>query len=186
MGIGDGRRMQPRRHQAGNVRDVHHQISTHLVRNLTKPLEVNRPRIRAGTRHDQLRTALQRNPAHFVVINKSFVIDAIRIHLKIFSGHVGRASVREMTAMGQIHAKHLISRLQHSKKDRHIGLCTRMGLHIYILTAKDLFRSCNSQILHHVHTLAAAVISLSGITFRILIGQRAAHGRHHRFTYPVL
>ena len=88
--------------------------------------------------------------------------------------------------MIQIHAHKGISRLHHRKKYRHICLCAGMGLYIDIFTAKELLRAVSGQILHHVHALAAAVIPLSRIAFRILVCQRAAHSRHNRPAHPVL
>ena len=91
-----------------------------------------------------------------------------------------------MPAVIQIHTHESISRLHHGKKDRHICLCTGMRLYIDILAAKELFRTFSGKILHHVHTLAAAVISFAGIAFRILICKRTSHGRHNCLAHPVL
>ena len=60
-----------------------------------------------------------------------------------------------------------------------------MGLHIHMLSAEKLFGPVPCQVFHLVHVLASAVISCAGISFRILVGQVAAHRLHHRFTHEV-
>ena len=60
-----------------------------------------------------------------------------------------------------------------------------MRLYIDILAAKEFLRTVSCQIFHHIHTLTAAVIPLSGIAFRILVCQRASHSRHNRLAHPV-
>ena len=61
-----------------------------------------------------------------------------------------------------------------------------MGLHIGIITAKKLFRPLNGKIFCHINALTAAIIAFARISFRIFVGQRTAHSRHHRFADPVL
>ena len=60
-----------------------------------------------------------------------------------------------------------------------------MRLHVGISAAKKLFSSLDGQVFHHVHALAAAVVSFSRVTFRVFVGQGASHSRHHGFAHPV-
>ena len=177
--------MEPCRHKAGNMRNIHHEHRAHLIGNLSEFLKINGSRISGCTGNYHLRLALQCNLSHIIVIEESFVIDAIRHAVKVLARHINRRPMGQMSAMIQIHAHKGISRLHHRKKYRHICLCAGMGLYVHVLTAKHLSGSCNRQILYHVDTLTAAVISFSGISFCILIGQRAAHGSHYCFAYPV-
>ena len=90
-----------------------------------------------------------------------------------------------MSAMGQIHTHDSIAGLAYRKLYSHICLCAGVGLHIGILTAKELLCSLDGQVLHHIHTLASAVVSLSRIAFCVLVGQRAAHSCHNSLGNPV-
>ncbi len=87
--------------------------------------------------------------------------------------------------MIQIHAHEGIARLHHREEYRHVRLRAGVWLHVDVLTAEKLFRAVSGNIFHHVHTLAAAVISLAGISFRVLVRKRAAHSCHYRLTHPV-
>ena len=90
-----------------------------------------------------------------------------------------------MSAMIQIHAHIGISGLKNGEKHCHICLCSGMRLHVGILAAEKLFCTFSCKFFHHVYTLAAAVISLSRISFRVFVGQRASHSSHHGFAHPV-
>ena len=61
MSIGDRAWMQSCGNQAGDMGNIHHQVSAHFIRDLAEPFEVNGSGICAGPRHDQLRTALLRD-----------------------------------------------------------------------------------------------------------------------------
>ena len=91
-----------------------------------------------------------------------------------------------MSAVIQVHAHDGVPGLTDRELHRHIGLGPGMRLHIGVVTAEEFLGPVDGQILHHIHTVAAAVVSLAGISFRVFVGQRAAHGGHHGLTHPVL
>ena len=82
-------------------------------------------------------------------------------------------AVREMAAVGEIHAEHGVARLQQREVDRHVRLGARMRLDVGVIGAEQRFRAGDSRALGDVHELAAAVIALAGIALRVLV-------RHHR------
>ena len=55
-----------------------------------------------------------------------------------------------------------------------------MRLYIGVIAAKELFCPLDGYILHNVHTLAAAVITLPRIAFGVFIRKDGTHGRHYR------
>ncbi len=61
-----------------------------------------------------------------------------------------------------------------------------MGLNIRIITSEQFLCSLSCKFLNYINTVASAVISLSRISFRILIGKGASHCCHNRLAYPVL
>ncbi len=91
-----------------------------------------------------------------------------------------------MSAVIQVHPHESVARLQYGKKHRHIRLCPGMRLYIDILAAKQLPGPVFGQLFHDIHTLAAAVISFSRISFRVFVRQRTSHSRHHGPAHPVL
>ena len=61
-----------------------------------------------------------------------------------------------------------------------------MRLHVGILGSVELAQAVDSQLLDPIDDLAAAVITRSGISFRIFVGQHRAHGLHDLFAYKIL
>ena len=90
--------------------------------------------------------------------------------MEILAGHVDRASVGQVTAVGQAHAHDSIAGLEQRKVDRHVGLRARVGLHVDVLRAKERLSAIPGQILHHVHVFAAAVVAVSRVAFGRFVG----------------
>ncbi len=184
--VRNGAWVQPCRHKSGNMRHIHHQNRADLISHLAELLKINRARISRRARNNHLRLIGKRKLPHLIIIQKTVVIDTIRNNVKIFARHINRTSVRQVPAVVQIHTHNGIPRLTDCKLYRHICLCAGMRLYIGIVTAKKLLCPIYRQILYYVHALAAAVIPLSRISFRILIRQGASHRRHNRLAHPVL
>ena len=91
----------------------------------------------------------------------------------------------QVSAVIQIHAHNGISRLADCKLHSHVSLCARMRLDIRIFTAEKLLRPLDCKVFHHIHALTAAIVSLAGIAFGILVRQRASHRRHDSLAHPV-
>ena len=91
----------------------------------------------------------------------------------------------QMAAMVKIHPHNRIARIADGKLNGKVCLSAGMGLHIGIIAAKQFFCPFNRQIFHYIHAFAPAIISFSRISFRIFVGKRAAHRRHHGFADPV-
>src|SRR5215469_3754114 len=61
-----------------------------------------------------------------------------------------------------------------------------MWLHVSMFGAKQLPGALASQLLHLIGELAAAVIALAGIAFRVFVGEHRAHGFEHGFADKIL
>ena len=184
--VGNRAGMKPRSHQAGDMGHIHHQAGSHLVGDLAERLEIYGPRIGGRAGDDHLRAALPCGFLHLVIIQEPFVVHAVGNHVKIFSGHVHRASVRQVAAVVQVHSHDGVSGREHGKLHRHVGLGAGMGLHVGIITAEQLLRAFNGKVFHLIHIIAAAVVAFSRVALRIFVGEYASHGGHHRFAHPVL
>ena len=187
VGIGHGRRVQPRRHQPGNVGHVHPEISAHLIGDGTEAGEVDHAGIGGCAGHNHLRAALPGNAGYLIVVNAagSFV-HTIGDDMEVLTGVVHRAAVGQVAAVVQIHAQHGISRLAERHIDRVVGLRTRVRLDVGKPCSEELADPLDGQVLGNVHTLAAAVIPLAGVALGVLVGEHAACRSQYRIRHNVL
>ena len=184
---GDGAGMLTGGHQAGDVRHIHHQQGADFVRDFPQFLEINHAGISGSACDDHLRLAFQGNTADvFVIDHLGFGRNAVRNKIEIGTGHIHRAAVGQVTAVGQSHAHHRVTGLQHGEINSHVGLGTAVGLDVGVFRAEELAGSRAGQILDNIHALASAVIAFSRIAFRVFVRKAGTHGSHNRRRNKVL
>jgi hypothetical protein len=69
--------------------------------------------------------------------------------------------------------------------NRHVRLCTRMGLHIGVGSVKKPGRPRNSQFLYGVRICTSPIVTAARISLGILVGQDTGLGGHHGRAYQV-
>ena len=112
------------------------------------------------------------------VVDDAVGINAVRDAVEVLAGHIHRAAVGQVTAVGEVHAHEGVAGVQNGKEDSHIGLCAGVGLDVGVVAAEELLGALNGNVFHHVDALAAAVVTLAGIALSVFVGQDAAHGHH--------
>ena len=178
--VGHRVHMHAPRHQPRDMGHVHQQQRPYLVGDVPELGEIQRPGIGGCPRHDQPGPAGLGQGQDLVVIQPLRVLPhPVGYKAVIPAAEVDRAAVGQMAPVGEIHAQHRISGLQQGKIGGQIGLGAGMGLHVGMFRPKQGAGPLPGQLLHRIHPLAAPVIALARISFRIFIGQMAAHGRHH-------
>ena len=91
-----------------------------------------------------------------------------------------------MAAVGEVHTHHRVPHLTEGGVDGVVGLGAGVGLNIGVVRAKELAGPLPGNILHHVHALTAAVVTVGGIALSVFVGQHCAHGSQHRDADKVL
>jgi hypothetical protein len=95
--------------------------------------------------------------------------------------------VGQVPAMGQIQPQNRVARLHEGEIDGHVGLASRMRLHVHVFgVGKYLGGPLPGQVFHHVHPLAPAVIAVAGIALGVFVGHHPALGGHDRQTGEIL
>ena len=177
--VGDGRGMQTRCDETGDMRHVDHQISADALRNFADALEIDDARIGGRARYDQLWLYLQRLLGEGIIVDIAVRIDTVGDEVEIFAGHIHRRAVRQMPAMREIHAHDRIAGMDQRKINGHVRLCAGMRLDIGTFCAEQLLGALNGNLFNDIDILAAAIIALARIALRIFVGQYTAHGSHH-------
>ena len=187
MRVFHGVLQQPRGDQTGRVGHVHHQQRAHLVGDLAHAFVIPLARVGRGAADDQFRLALQGLALHGVVVDHARgLVELIAHGLEIFTRHVDRRTVREVSSVCKVQSHERIARLHAGEENGHVGLCARMGLHVGVLRAVETADALDGQRLDLVHDLAAAVVARSGIAFGVFVGQDRTHGLHHLVADEVL
>jgi hypothetical protein len=172
----EGVGMEPRRHKPRDVRDIHHEVGPDLAGDLAEGGKVDDARVRGSAGDDHTRFVLFRQrPDAVVVYEARFGVAAVGDGFEKLTGKTGGTAVRKVAALVQIHTHHGIAGLTKREVDAKFAW-SRVGLNIGIFCTEDLAGALNGDLLHDVHTLAASVIAVAGVTFRVLVGEYAARG----------
>src|ERR1700686_2189920 len=124
---------------------------------------------------------------HLLVIDLAAVgTDAVLRGAEQLAGEVDLGAVRQVTAVVETHAENGIARLHQREIRRRIRLRSGMRLHVGVVGAEQLLGALDRQLLGHVDVLAAAVVALAGIAFRVLVGEHRALRLQHPWTGVVL
>ena len=95
-------------------------------------------------------------------------------------------SVRQMSAVRQIHPQDLIAVLNCREIHGHVRLRAAVRLHIRVIRAKQFLRAINGSLFDDIRPFTTAVIALSGITLSVLVGENRTSSFEHGFTDEVL
>ena len=179
--------MHPARHQAGEMRHIHHELGADAVGDLAEAAEIDDARIGRAARDDHLRSVLLGQCTDLVHVYSVIVAaHAVRHHLEPLAGHVDRRAVGEMAAGGQIEAHEGVAGLHQRHEGRGVGLRAGVRLHVGEAAAEQLLDPLDRQRLGHVDVLAAAVVALARQTFGVLVGQHRALRLEHGAADDVL
>ena len=115
-----------------------------------------------------------------IVDHPGFLIDAIEVSIEEASAEIHRQTVSQVPAFGETESQNLVSRIDQREIRREVRICARVGLDIDMLGPKELLGSIDRKRFDDIDVFAAAVITLAGIAFRILVGENAANCPQHR------
>ena len=166
--------------KAADVCHVDHQVRADGIGNGAKARKVDHARIGARPGDDELRAYLLGHARERVVVDGlGLGVNAVKMRLKIFPGQGCLAAVRQVAAVGEVHAEDAVSRLQQCRVHGHIRLRAGVRLNVGVIRAEEPRHTVDGQTLDLVNIVAAAVIARAGIALGVFVRQVAAHGLHH-------
>ena len=89
-------------------------------------------------------------------------------------------TVREMTAVREIHRQNLVAGFQHRKINGHVRLRAAVRLHVDVFAAEKSLGAIDRQLLGGIDVFAAAIPAFPRITFGVFVRHHAALRFHHR------
>ena len=178
--------MESRGHQSRDVRHIDHQERAAFFGDSGEALKIQDARIGAGAGDNQLWLMFRRKRFELIVVNGfSVLAHTVRNDLVHLAGKIQRMPVRQVSAVGQVHAEHGVARLEHGHVNALVGLGAGVRLHVHVFGVKELFCPVDGERFRHVHKLTAAVISLARQAFRVFVGERRAECFKHRLTHKI-
>ena len=88
-----------------------------------------------------------------------FLAHAVGHDVEVLAREVQRVAVREVAAVGEVHAQDRVAGLEHRQVDGHVRLRAGVRLHVGVLGAEQRLRAVDGQRLDDVDVLAAAVVA---------------------------
>ena len=179
VGVGHGALVLAACDKTRNVRHIDHQHRAVAVGDLGQLLKVDGAGIGRRTGDQQLGADLRDLLGQCGVVDAAILGgDAVGDKVVVLAAHVHGGAVGQVAALGQVHAHDGVADVQQRKVDGQVGLCAGVRLDVGILRAEQLAGAVNGDLLDLIDVLAAAVITVAGVPFRVLVRQHAAHGRH--------
>jgi hypothetical protein len=132
MRMVDRARVQASCDQSGGVRDVRHEIGANVVGDLAESGEVDEPGVCRGTADNDAGTVLGRQPVHLVVVDQTFVCEAVPDRAEVLAGVCRGTAVGEAPAVLQLHPEQRVAGLQQGGEDRVVGAGRRVGLDVRV------------------------------------------------------
>ena len=88
--------------------------------------------------------------------------------------------------MREVETHEGVAGFKQSLHHSHVGLCARVGLHVGEGGVEQLAGAVDGDLLALVDDLAAAVVTLAGITLGVFVGHDRTHGLQNLLTDKVL
>ena len=166
-------------HQAGNVGDVADEVGADLFGDLAEDLEVDDARICGGAADDDLGPMLLRQIADQIEVQSAGLrVDLVGDRVEEFARHGDFPAVGQVTAVIEGHTHDRLARFDQRCIGRQVGHRTGVGLDVGVIGTEELFGSIPRQVLDQVGDLLSLIITLTGIAFRVFIGQTTGGGCH--------
>ncbi len=158
--------------QAGEVGHVDEKVGTDLVGDLPHAGEIPVARVGATAADDDLRLLAHGQGLKLVVVDDlSIAANLVGDDSVELAREVELVAVGQMAAVGQVKAEKGVAGLN----QRHVGGGVRLragvGLHVGVVGAEELLGPVACDIFNDIGKLAAAVVALAGVAFRVFVGE---------------
>ena len=174
-------RMDARDDKRVNMGNVGDQVSVDFLRDLGERGVIELERIRAHPGPNHFRTFAEGDFANFVHIETpGFLIRAIRDLLEVHPGEADFPAVREVPAVRNRNAHHLVARLQKGAINGAVRRGAGIRLNVGVFATEQFLSAGDREVFKIVDDFVPFVITGAGITFAIFVRKNRTAGFHHR------
>ena len=79
--------------------------------------------------------------------------------------------MRQVSAMGEIHAQNRIAGFAGGEVDSHVGLGSGVRLNVGMFGAEQFLGAVNGQLFNHIHIFTASIVSFTWVALCIFVGK---------------
>ena len=177
IGVGDGRFVQVGGDEARDVSDVGHQQGAGLFGDFGEGGPLPETRISRGAGDDEFGFVFEGGLADFSHVDAfGLGIERVMDGFEPFAGQIDIFAVGEVSAVVEVESHDRVARLQGGEQDGLVGLRTGMRLDVDVVAMEELLGAIAGEIFDDIDELAAAVVTLAGVAFGVLVGQRRGGG----------
>ena len=180
------RRVEASSHETRKVCHVDEEVCANAVCDFAHFSEVDDARDSRTTCDDHLRLVFGGKSLDLVVVDLAVLLaNAVLDRVEPFARLVRLCAVGQVAASVERHAEDGVTRLEESLEHALVRLRTRVRLNVCEFTVEQLFCAFDREGFSDVYVFAAAVVTLTSITFGVFVGHYRALGFHHSFGYDV-
>jgi len=121
-----------------------------------------------------------------VVQRQVLLADAVLHRVEPLAGLVRGGAMGQVATGVEAHPEDGVAGLQQRLEHALVGLAAGVRLDVGMGAVEELLRPVDGEVFRHVDILAAAVVALAGVAFRVFVGQDRALRLHHRAGDDVL
>ena len=172
--------VHPSGDEPGYVGGVEHENGADLVGDVAQRGRLDDPRVRRGTGHDHLRAGCSGAVPQLVHVDALVAAgQAVRDEVVEFAAGVHRRAVGEVPTVVEAEAQDGVAGLQECLVDGHVGVRPGVGLDVGVVGTEQGLDPLARQVLDLVHVDVSAVVALSRVALRVLVGQHRTAGLQH-------
>ena len=175
IGIGNGGGMCAAGNKSRDVGHINKKICADFLGDVCKFCKINYTGIGGSACDYHLGLVLKGKGTNLFVIDITVLIKSVGYHIVVFAREVYGRTVGKVSAAGKAHAENGIAYINKGVINSLVCLCAGMRLNVGMIGAKQLAGTAAGDILNDIYILAAAVITLSGITLGVFVGEDRTH-----------
>ncbi len=165
--------------QAGHMCRIEQEVRADLVGDCFERFWVDTPRIARRPGDDHLRTMLQSQIADLVHVDALVSgRDLVGDEVVELAADVDRRPVGEMTTVIEAQPQDRVADIEHCLVRAHVGVGAAVRLHVGVVGSEQSLDTLDRQRLDIVDHCVTAVVALSRVALRVLVGEHRPDGTH--------
>ena len=144
VGIRHGVRVCTTSYETSKVSDVEHEKCADFVSDCFERFRIKSTRIASCSSNNHLWTMFKGKVAHLFKVNSLFTCgDSVGLEVVENAARIDWRSVGEVTAVVKTETQNSVAWIQKTQVNSHVCACTRMRLHVCMLSTKQLLHPRN-------------------------------------------